>query len=307
MFDISKLKAEAVLKSSQARLLLSKHSPDILLAVGVVGVITSVVLACKATLKANEKFHEIEESIREIKSKEELIQAEGKYTEEEVHMMEGAVYVNGGLEIASYYVPAAIVMALGLGSFIQSRNLLNGRYAAILAAYKVTQKTYEDYRRRVLEGGGEEFDLQVRSKDPSDRDEYILSKRNEEGELIPALTPSEKSNLRLGVSQYAKFFDESSPQWRQNMDANLFFLRAQQTNMNVQLAVRGHVFLNEVYDSLGIPRTQAGAVVGWVKGMGDDVVDFGLFNSFNQDAVNGYNSSQILLDFNVDGVIYDLI
>ena len=90
---------------------------------------------------------------------------------------------------------------------------------------------------------------------------------------------------------------------------NLFFLKAQQTNANVQLTVRGHVFLNEVYDMLGLPRTAAGAIVGWVRGNGDDVIDFGIWdnNDINSDFVNGYNRSKILLDFNVDGVIYDII
>ena len=60
---------------------------------------------------------------------------------------------------------------------------------------------------------------------------------------------------------------------------------------------------------LGIPRSQAGAVVGWVLGEGDDYIDFGMFDGNNmatRDFVNGYERS-ILLDFNVDGVIYDLI
>ena len=51
------------------------------------------------------------------------------------------------------------------------------------------------------------------------------------------------------------------------------------------------------------------AVVGWVLGNGDNCIDFGIWDSANEkarDFVNGREGA-ILLDFNVDGVIYDLI
>jgi hypothetical protein len=114
-----------------------------------------------------------------------------------------------------------------------------------------------------------------------------------------------------GVSQYARFFDESCVQWSKTPEYNLTFLNCQQNYANDLLHSRGHVFLNEVYDMLGIPRSQAGAVVGWVLGKDNDVgyIDFGIYDGNRmraRDFVNGYERS-ILLDFNVDGVIYDLI
>jgi hypothetical protein len=63
---------------------------------------------------------------------------------------------------------------------------------------------------------------------------------------------------------------------------------------------------------LGIDRSKAGSVVGWVitkEGTGDNFIDFGVFDGDNpraRDFVNGREGS-ILLDFNVDGVIYDKI
>jgi hypothetical protein len=70
------------------------------------------------------------------------------------------------------------------------------------------------------------------------------------------------------------------------------------------------VFLNEVYEQLGIPASRAGAVVGWtILPGGDGYIDFGIFDGENSSArmfVNGHEKS-ILLDFNVDGVIYNKI
>jgi hypothetical protein len=81
--------------------------------------------------------------------------------------------------------------------------------------------------------------------------------------------------------------------------------------MNDLLISRGHMFLNEVYDALGLERTKAGSVVGWIISHdGDNYVDFGIFTDKDarqyRDFVNG-RSNAILLDFNVDGVIYDKI
>lgn len=112
-------------------------------------------------------------------------------------------------------------------------------------------------------------------------------------------------------SEYARFFDEASPNWTDNAEYNLMFLSQKQQYLNDLLKSRGHVFLNDVYDELGIPRTKAGAVLGWVydekNPNGDNFIDFGIFNINNErcrNFVNGYEKT-ILLDFNVDGNIFD--
>lgn len=120
-------------------------------------------------------------------------------------------------------------------------------------------------------------------------------------------------------SQYARFFDETSPYWTKDSEYNLFFLRAQQNHANELLRSRynrdegriGYLFLNEVYEMLGLPKTAAGQIVGWVYKEnnidGDNYVDFGIYNiDRNAKFVNGFENS-VLLDFNVDGPIIDKI
>ena len=118
---------------------------------------------------------------------------------------------------------------------------------------------------------------------------------------------------RPGESEYARFFDDGNTGWDENPEFSLQFLIRQQNWANELLNHRGYVFLNEVYDMLGIPRTKAGQIVGWVKNNKDDnadhYIDFGIFNvnrPKSRDFVNGYENV-ILLDFNVDGPILDLI
>ena len=128
-------------------------------------------------------------------------------------------------------------------------------------------------------------------------------------------TGKKKTVTRVGPddpSIYARFFDPVSPSWSKEPEYNLIFLKCQQNWANDLLLSRGHVFLNEVYDMLGLQRSKAGAVVGWVlskNGETDNFVNFGVFDGKEQiarDFVNGREGA-ILLDFNVDGVIYDKI
>ena len=116
-----------------------------------------------------------------------------------------------------------------------------------------------------------------------------------------------------GYSDYAKFFDEGCREWDKDPEYNLTFLKCQENYANDLLKSKGHLFLNEVYDMLGIPRTKAGQIVGWIydeeNPIGDNYVDFGIYDVYkeaNRNFVNGYERN-ILLDFNVDGDILSKI
>ena len=169
--------------------------------------------------------------------------------------------------------------------------------------------SYKKYRERVIAEFGKEKDLALRH---GYKQETITETATDEnGKKVKT-----KKVVRVGEidipSDYARYFDESSVQWRRDHTNNLFFLKSQQNYFNDALKIKGHVFLNEVYDALGFPRTSAGALVGWYyedEGIRDNYIDFGIFDVNNEtrnDFINGYNKS-ILLDFNVDGIIYDMI
>lgn len=112
------------------------------------------------------------------------------------------------------------------------------------------------------------------------------------------------------VSDFAKYFNKDCAGWSDNAEKNLFFLKRQQDFANELLEANGYLFLNEVYDMLGIPRSKAGQVVGWVYDKNVIAkVDFGIYTinrEENQQFVNGLEKN-VLLDFNVDGNILDLL
>ena len=107
-------------------------------------------------------------------------------------------------------------------------------------------------------------------------------------------------------SQYARFFDECSAAWQKDSKYNLMYLKSTQNLMNDRLRSRGHLFLNEVYDHLGLPRSKEGQIVGWIydteNPIGDNFVDFGIFDDRSKPDISEFENS-ILLDFNVDGNI----
>jgi hypothetical protein len=296
------------LMNSRAGLQLVKASPEIMLYGGVAGVFIGTLMACKATLAADEVIDRAKDKLDRIKNANELIEDED-YTPALYKRDLAVTYAQTAFDFAVLYGPSIAVIGLSIGSIVGSHRIMKGRNLALMAAYKVVEEGFASYRRRVKEEHGERVDFMY--KHGLREEPYTEIEVDEE----TGKTKKVKKTTLVDVadtndlSVYARFYDDGCTQWTKTPEYNFMFLRAQQNYFNDMLKARGHVFLNEVYDALGIPRSQAGAVVGWVLGQGDDFVDFGIFDSErpgSRNLVNGYERA-ILLDFNVDGVIYDLI
>lgn len=281
-------------------LVLKKYAPEILTAAGVVGGVTSGVLACKATLKVDKVMDKHEADMDYIHDAE---MHNGDYN---VKKETAIAYAQTAGRLAKLYAPAVSLGVASTACVLSGFGIIKKRNVAITAAYSVVQGKLSEYRKRVVDELGEEKDREFYHGLAKTK---ITVEETEDGK-----TKKVKKEVHVadpnGLSMYAKFFDDSSPMWRNDSGQNLLFLQCQQNFANDKLHTTGHVFLNEVYDALGIPRTKEGAIVGWVEGSGgDDFIDFGIHSIHNQEArdfVNGYNDA-ILLDFNVDGIIWDLI
>lgn len=275
-------------------LLLKKNSPHIFFGTGLAGFVASTVLACKATLKLNDVLDELHNDVENVKGLER--DGAENYNEQEYRKDLAYVYGKGSLAIVKLYGPAAVAGLASVAALSGSHVILTRRNTALASTLAVVTKAYDDYRSRVREELGED----------KERDLY-LNMRDKEIKDQDGNTELVKIADKNGLSPYARFFDEYSPNWQKNAELNRLYVQCQQNYANNLLHAHGHLFLNEVYDMLGIERSRAGAVVGWViGGEGDEFVDFGIFEVGNRDFVNGQERS-ILLDFNVDGVIYDKI
>ena len=300
-------KATRLLSSTQYQV--KKHSPEILMVAGIAGTIVGTVLACKATTKVSEIIEEKNKNIENVHTCLEYNTKE--YTEEDSKKDLTIIYAQTGVKLFKLYAPAIGVMALSFASIIAGHKVLKKRNIAIAAAYAAIDKGFKQYRKNVIEEFGEGVDQQMRfglkSKEIKKKDKDGKTVKETEYYIDPDANPLDN------ISEYARFFDAASSNFAKDPEYNMMFLRRQQDYANEMLKSRGHLFLNEVYDLLDIPRSKAGQVVGWVydkngNTKGDNYVDFGLYRNDQgtRRFVNGLEYN-ILLDFNVDGVIYDLI
>lgn len=276
-------------------LLGKKYSPQILTTVGVVGVVAASVFACKATMNLEPVIDEMSAGVEAAKLRRDNIKG---YPSEAYTADITKVYVKGGMDIIKLYGPAVTLGLSSIACIVGAHQIMSKRNVAMAAAYKTLEQGFSEYRKRVVEDLGIEKDR-----------EYLVGTsqatvmNDGKEESVTVLNPN-------GISAYAKFFDETNPNWSKDPEYNLMYLKTQQNYANDRLNTRGHLFLNEVYDMLGMEHTKAGAVTGWVlTDKGDNFVDFGIYNAENEMArefVNGFERS-ILLDFNVDGLILDQI
>lgn len=291
---------------------IKKNSPELLIGAGIVGVIASTVMACKATTKLNDILKDTEQQVNQINEATTDIRLSGKYTEEDAKKDLVIVYAQTGIKIAKLYAPAVLVGGLSLASILTSHKILKTRNVAIAAAYKAVDKGFKEYRSRVIDRFGEEIDKQLKYNIKTKEietvtvDEKGKEKINKETAQVSEYDPDK-------YSEFAKFFDVGNPYWEKDAEYNLMFLRQQEKYANDKLQANGYLFLNEVYDMIGIPKTKAGQVVGWIydekNPIGDNYVSFGIYDinkPANIDFVNGIERT-ILLDFNVDGNILEMM
>lgn len=290
---------------------LKKHSPEILVGAGIVGVVTSTVMACKATTKIDEILTEQKENIEKTKQYVEEHGYSDKYTEEDHKKDLTIFYSRSVVDLVKLYAPSVVLGTVSIAMIIGGHNVLRKRNVALAAAYATVEKGFKEYRGRVVERFGEQLDKELK---------YNIKSKELEEVAVDEKTGKEKVEKKTvhvadpsAYSDYARFFDDGCAGWSKDPEFNLMFVKDQQRYANDLLKTKGHLFLNEVYDMLGIPRTKAGQVVGWIYDekhpVGDNFVDFGIYDLYNEkkrDFVNGYERT-ILLDFNVDGNILDLI
>lgn len=289
-----------------------KHSPEILIGVGVIGVVASAVMACKTTLKVDEVVSKSKDDISRIHKAAE----DGKTEAGEVYNKEDEkkdltiVYAKTGLQFAKMYAPAVLLGTASIGCILTSHRIIRKRNIALAAAYTAVDKSFKEYRGRVVERFGEELDKELKYNiKAKEVEKTVVDEKGKETVVKETIKVVDPTN----VSEYARFFDETCTAWERDAEYNHMFLVQQQNHANDLLKARGHLFLNEVYDMLGMQRSQAGQIVGWVYNekdpIGDNFVDFGIHDLHDKNKrlfVNGYEKS-ILLDFNVDGVVWDLL
>lgn len=290
---------------------LKKHSPEILVVAGVVGVVASAVMACKATTQVSaivDKAKEDVDTIHEALDRG-YTNAGEEYTLEDSKVELTRTYLMTGVNLAKLYAPSVILGTLSIAGILASNNILRKRNIALAAAYATVDKGFKEYRNRVIERFGEEVDRQLKYDIKTKELEEIVVDEN--GNETTVKKTVEVVNPSRMYSEYAKIFDQLNPNFQDNADFNKMFLRQVENYMNDKLRVNKRVFLNEVYKELGFEPTKAGQVVGWKydpdSPKSDNYIDFGIYDVTKEGCSRFLNEceSAIVLDFNVDGNVWE--
>ena len=291
---------------------IKKHSPEILAVVGVVGIVTSTVLACKATTKVSSIVDETKETIDAIHDalENEKHTAEGEvYTQEDATKDLAIVYTQAGWKFVKLYGPSVALGLASIACMVGSNRILRKRNVALAAAFATVDKSFKDYRGRLIERFGPDLDRELRFNiKAKEIEETVVDEKGNETVVTKTVNVVDPNNAH---SMYSVVFSEGSVGWTKNPELNKVFLIQQQNHANDKLRMNHILTLNEVYDMLGVPRTAYGQIAGWVytedETAGDNFVDFGIFDVNNPKAcefVNGHERS-IILDFNCMGNILE--
>lgn len=296
----------------KSKIVLKAHSPEILVAVGTVGVVVSAVLACRATLKARDILDNTRnalDDIHEVSAKANAGELQIEYSENDRKKAVTLTCIKMGMAITRLYAPSVILGTLSLTSILTSHRILRKRNVALAAAYTAIDTGFKQYRSRVIERFGDEIDKELKYGIKEQTFNEKVS--DDSGNEIERETTIKVVDPNADCDEYTRFFDENSRNWVSNSEYNLSFLKAQEAYFNQKLIAEGYVFLNDVFDTLDLKESSLGQIVGWIydpenpEHKGDNYIDFGIFDCNRpetMDFVNGYRST-VLLNFNVDGPI----
>ena len=293
---------------------LKKHSPEILIVTGVIGIVTSTVMACKATTKVNDIVDETKDMVDKIhdavENKKHTSDGE-EYTQEVANKDLTTVYIQTGWKFAKLYGPAVLLGVASIGCMVGSNHILRKRNIALGAAFTAMDKSFKEYRGRVIEKFGKDLDRELRFNTKAKQIEETVVDENGKESTVTKTVEIVDPNVTHSI--YSVVFCEGNTGWTKNAELNKVFLLQQQNYANDKLRLNGVLTLNEVYDMIGAPRTAYGQLAGWVytedSSVGDNFVDFGIFDINSEkkcDFINGIERS-IILDFNCIGNILDYI
>lgn len=309
---------------------IKKASPEIMLVTAIIGAGAATVLACRATLKASKKVEECKQQIEEIEASNTTLNNDDVYCEADTKREIRNIYINTGIEIAKYYAPAAIIGTLSLVSVLSSHKIMRGRNAALASAYALTSASFKEYRKRVVEKYGKDIDDALKYGTTTTQVETkIVDENGNEKTVTEEVKSINTDDDSHAYSEFAVFFDDFNQNWSPSPMYNAKFLKRVENEANKKLVERynertkkpGFLFLIEVLDmmgydkeNLGRDKLKAAQVVGWLydpeNPVGDNEVILKLVDSqtgkINRDFANGTEPS-VLVDFNVDGTIWDMM
>lgn len=202
---------------------LSEHSPEILTGIGITGLLSTTVLAVKATPKALQLIDEKKEEM----NTDELTNTEVVKT------------------CWKCYIPAAVTASVSVACLIGANSVNSKRNAVLATAYKLSESAFSEYKEKVIETIGEKKEEEVRDKIAKGRIEKNPVKSNEV--------------IITGKGDVLCYDIVSGRYFKSDVDK----IRKAENTLNKKLMNDMYCSLNEFYDLIGLPFTQMGFELGW--------------------------------------------
>lgn len=208
---------------------ISKHSPEILMGIGITGMITTTVLAVKATPKA-------------------ILLMEDKKDELEVETLTPIETVKATWKC---YIPAVVTGTVSVACLISSNSVNAKRNAALATAYKLSETAFAEYRDKVVETIGDKKEKTVRDK--------ISEEKIKEN-------PVSKTEVIITGKGQTLFFEPLSSRY---FYANIDMIKRAENKLNKSIITDpfdAGITVNEFYEEIGLPTTATGDNLGWKVG-----------------------------------------
>lgn len=289
----------------KTKFVLRKNAPEILIATGVVGIVTSAVMACVASTKVKDTVEEAKDIIDSAHENIEANHLDEKESRREIVI----AYAKAGSIIIKPYIFPVALGTVSIGSIVGSNMISRKRNATLAATCTMLDKSFKDYRERIVDRFGEEVDKEARYGVNTYKTENVVVDPNT-GKKKKIKEEVKACDHNLPNDTWDRFFDEANINWKKNADLNQMFIERNRQYANKLLKRDGYVMLNDVYDLLGCDKSVDGYSVGWVYDPENpEKIDFGIYTVNRQRSENfidGYERS-VILSFNVDGYILDKI
>lgn len=297
---------------------LKKASPTIMVVGAAIGGVTATVLACKATLKAQDILAEHKANVEKIhETKDKVDSGEIQLSEGETYTKDiTTTYIKTGMKLAKVYAPAIGLGAASLGCMFGSHHIMTKRNATLTAAYIALEQSFNGYKNRVTDRFGERVQHELEQNVKAV--EVETKKVDENG--VEEVIKEYKDIAEQADDSCSLVFDETVDTWQRDADLNRNYLLLMESAANKRLRTQGHLFLNEVLSMIGTHggqslRTPAGQIIGWIYDPDNaslhNRVDFGITNYVpNNEALNSFlrgEERSVILHFNCDGIIIDKI
>lgn len=290
--------------ASKAIFKVKKVSPELLVGGGIIAIATGTVLACMATKKAEKIVEETENKIEAVK---EDVTFNDEHDEARVTIRKEKVKMVGRM-ITTYAVPAACITS-GIAMILWSHGIMKKRQAMLLTAYNTLDAAFKKYRERVLadeDGAAKDRRYLIGDDYPRENDDDVMN----DNEI--ADTNKRGRQLMYLHSPYGPYTFEfgrgTSMKWSPDSLSNLNTIRSAEEWGNRQLEIKGHLFLNDILDYIGLDKVPWGQLVGWLRGSerGDNFVR--ILAAEDRRAIELDDDcwkKPIFLEFNCDGAIWE--